>query len=257
MNTAIQIFNFQNSNVRTATINDELWFVAKDVCDVLGIKNSRQAVSRLDEDEKGVILNDTPGGIQEVAIVSESGAYFLIARSDKPVAREFDRWVRKEVLPTIRKTGSYSVAPAVNNDVSALTSSLSEFLPALATKVVTIDQSLTVLSERVDAINPDKLVSDSTDGVIARLKALGEYRGELHKLKGLIVKQAMTLPADDVEAKSWRQHNKVWRAIHRHVGVGKLDDYVTVEQFERGILFAKNQLRLLGMEPPVQLRLVG
>ena len=85
----------------------EPWFVAKDVCDCLEVGNSRDAVATLDEDEKGVATIDTLGGAQEMATISESGLYSLILRSRKPEAKTFKRWIVREVLPSIRKTGSY------------------------------------------------------------------------------------------------------------------------------------------------------
>lgn len=107
MTNSLQIFDFSNQPVRVALIDGEPWFVAKDVCDVLGISNSRDALSRLDDDEKGVGFTDTLGGRQEIATVNESGLYLLIFRSRKRAARDFRRWVTHEVLPQIRKTGRY------------------------------------------------------------------------------------------------------------------------------------------------------
>ena len=92
--------------------NDEPWFVAKDVCDILGIANSRDALTALDADEKGVGNIYTPGGNQEMATINESGLYALVLKSRKPEAKEFSRWVRREVLPTIRKTGLYATPEA-------------------------------------------------------------------------------------------------------------------------------------------------
>ena len=91
--------------------NGEPWFVAKDVCLCLGIGNTADVVSSLEVDEKGVDIVDTLGGAQEMSIISEAGLYSLILRSRKPNAKEFKRWVTHEVLPSIRKTGSYSIAP--------------------------------------------------------------------------------------------------------------------------------------------------
>lgn len=90
----------------------ELWFVAKDVCDICGIRNSRQVLKRLDNDEKGVTNSDTLGGSQEVATVNESGLYGLILRSRKPEAKAFRKWITREVLPAIRKRGLYDGNPA-------------------------------------------------------------------------------------------------------------------------------------------------
>lgn len=99
--------------IRVVRCGDEPWFVAADVCAVLAIGNSRQAVSYLDEDETGVITNDTSRGRRQMQIVSESGLYSLILRSRKPEARVFKRWITHEVLPQIRRTGSYTAAPTL------------------------------------------------------------------------------------------------------------------------------------------------
>ncbi|PZX21331.1 phage antirepressor KilAC domain-containing protein [Rhodobacter capsulatus] len=93
--------------VRAVTIDGEPWFVARDVCDVLGLTKDRDAVARLDRDERGSVKVDTLGGAQSVNIISESGLYALILRSNKPEAKAFRKWVTATVLPTIRKTGSY------------------------------------------------------------------------------------------------------------------------------------------------------
>lgn len=109
----LQIFTYNGAQFRTITKNDgEKWFVLKDVCDILSIANSRDVVKRLDEDEKGVDSIDTPGGKQEMTVISESGLYNVVLRSDKPEAKPFRKWVTSEVLPAIRKTGSYSTPKA-------------------------------------------------------------------------------------------------------------------------------------------------
>lgn len=107
----LQVFRYQDNEVRTVEINGEPWFVLKDVCAVLGIGNSRMVFDRLDSDEKGVSQIDTPGGLQTVNIINESGLYNVILRSDKPEAKPFRKWVTSEVLPSIRKTGSYNQKP--------------------------------------------------------------------------------------------------------------------------------------------------
>ena len=95
--------------VRMIEICGEPWWVASDVCGAIGVAHTATALRKLDADEKGVHPMHTPGGQQEMSIISEPGLYKLIFRSDKPVARRFDRWVRHEVLPSIRKTGRYTV----------------------------------------------------------------------------------------------------------------------------------------------------
>lgn len=106
----LQVFNnAMFGNVRILLYDNEPWFVAKDVCDCLDLSNSRKALSRLEDDEKGVTLSDTPGGKQEMATVNEYGLYSLVMSSRKPEAKEFKRWVTHEVLPSIRKYGSYNM----------------------------------------------------------------------------------------------------------------------------------------------------
>ena len=97
----------ENKPVRTLNLNGEPWFVLRDVCEVLGLGNSRMVADRLDEDEKGVSQIYTLGGVQNATIISESGLYNVILRSDKPEAKPFRKWVTSEVLPSIRKHGAY------------------------------------------------------------------------------------------------------------------------------------------------------
>ncbi|MFD1244832.1 BRO-N domain-containing protein [Paralysiella testudinis] len=109
--TPHQTFNFDHLPVRTVNRDGEIWFVAADVCAALELANPRQVVSRLDDDEKGVLTVDTLGGPQEVVIVSESGLYSLILTSRKEEAKRFKRWVTHDVLPAIRTTGKYEAKP--------------------------------------------------------------------------------------------------------------------------------------------------
>ena len=105
-----ELKTFQNpkfGTIRTTTINGEPWFVAADVCKALEIQNNRDAISRLDADEKGVASTDTLGGKQELTIVNEPGLYALVLGSRKPEAKAFKRWITHDVIPTIRKHGAY------------------------------------------------------------------------------------------------------------------------------------------------------
>lgn len=100
----------QRRELRTHIHPDgSIWFVAKDVCDFLEHSDTSMAIKGLEEDERGKSKVSTPGGEQEMSIISESGLYTLIIRSNKPQAKPFRRWVTHEVLPSIRRTGSYGV----------------------------------------------------------------------------------------------------------------------------------------------------
>lgn len=103
-----EIFNFKGHEVRTVTINNEPYFVGKDVADILGYSNSRDALSKhVDNDDKLTSQIATAGQNRNQTIINESGLYSLILSSKLPQAKEFKRWVTSEVLPTIRKHGAY------------------------------------------------------------------------------------------------------------------------------------------------------
>ena len=105
----IQVFkNAQFGSIRAVELNGEPWLVGKDVADVLGYGNYRQALkTNVDEEDKGVHQMDTLGGRQDMTIINESGLYSLIFGSKLPKAKEFKHWVTSEVLPSIRKHGGY------------------------------------------------------------------------------------------------------------------------------------------------------
>lgn len=112
MNQLQQVFNYGNTNVRVVMIDNEPWFVAKDLADVLEIQNVRQVLGKLDSDEKDVYNVYTLGGEQQMTVVNEAGMYSLVLTSRKPEAKQFKRWITHEVLPSIRKTGSYNAIQA-------------------------------------------------------------------------------------------------------------------------------------------------
>ena len=118
----LSTFNFENHSVRIISIENEPWFVAKDLCDTLGISNPSKAILNLDEDEKMVSsdsnlkLGSAGNGAQSLSLVSESGMYTLILRCRDAVKKgsvphRFRKWVTAEVLPQIRRTGKYQVQP--------------------------------------------------------------------------------------------------------------------------------------------------
>lgn len=113
----LQIFkNNEFGEIRTTDNKGDVWFVAKDIAEVLGYKNSTRDVNRhVDDEDKGGTVLVTPGGKQEVLTINESGLYSLILRSNLPTARKFKRWVTSEVLPTIRRKGLYATDELLNN----------------------------------------------------------------------------------------------------------------------------------------------
>ena len=104
-------FQFGKREVRTVIVDNEPWFVAKDVAEILGYSTTNRMTERLDDDEKGTRKLCTLGGDQEMTIINESGLYNAILGSNKPDAKKFKKWVTAEVLPSIRKYGAYAVSP--------------------------------------------------------------------------------------------------------------------------------------------------
>jgi anti-repressor protein len=117
----ISIFDFETQQVRTVIIDSEIWFVASDVTRILGYVNGKQAII---EHCKGVYKKYplmTSGGMQELSIINESGIYKLVLASKKPEAIKFKEWVTEKILPSIRKTGSYSVTPKKELSIEEMT----------------------------------------------------------------------------------------------------------------------------------------
>jgi anti-repressor protein len=152
-------FNFKGHAIRVIVDdNGEPWFVAADVCAVLDIVRPTTAVARLDDDEKGVHSMDTPGGKQDVIIINESGLYSLTLTSRKAQAKPFKKWLTGEVIPSIRKTGSYSVKPAFDpmaalNDPATMRGLLLGYCDQLIQK-----------QEKINVLEPKANAFDRLDG---------------------------------------------------------------------------------------------
>ena len=130
MNTNLQTWNYESSEIRTIQKDGEPWWVLSDVCKVLELSSPHKVADRLEADEKGRNLIPTLGGVQEMTIINESGLYAVILRSDKPQAKPFRKWVTSEILPAIRKHGAYMTEQTLER---ALTSP--DFLIELATQL--------------------------------------------------------------------------------------------------------------------------
>ena len=162
--TDLQIFNNDRfGQVRIVPVEGELMFVAKDVCDCLEITKHRDAISRLDSDERGSVKLDTPGGKQDVAAINEYGLYNLVLSSRKPEAKEFKRWITHDVIPSIRKTGSYSLA---------VPKSLPEALRAYANEVESHNATKAIVAQQEQQIAEFKPVKDYVDKILSSKSCL-------------------------------------------------------------------------------------
>ena len=158
--TKVFTYNKNSQPIRVEMINDEPWFVAKDICKCLGLDNNRHAVSKLDDDEKGVMVCDTPGGKQNLAAVNESGLYNLIFASRKPEARAFRKWVTGEVLPAIRRTGGYMAPeyPRYPRRHEAMSIELLQLLWMIGDYLNSGDQKAIALEPGVSTVSVNRVI---------------------------------------------------------------------------------------------------
>lgn len=139
----LQIFsNPEFGQVRTVEIEGEPWLVGKDVAEELGYTNPRKALAdHVDEDDKGVTKCYTPGGEQEMTIINESGLYSLVLSSKLPGAKRFRRWVTSEILPTLRRQGTYTMQPP---------KSAMELLRLQSKAMFELDERVNALEDKVE-----------------------------------------------------------------------------------------------------------
>ena len=157
MNTNLQTWSYENSEIRTVEKDGEPWFVGKDVAAVLGYSNTRDAIARhVDEEDKASVGMHDGSQMREVVAVNESGLYSLILSSKLPNAKKFKRWVTSEVLPSIRKHGAYMTDQTLEQ---ALTSP--DFLIQLATQLKEEKEQRKQLEAKVEQDKPKVLFADS------------------------------------------------------------------------------------------------
>lgn len=185
----VQLFNFENHEVRSLLINSEPWFVGKDVADVLGYADTNQAIRKhVDNEDRLTRRFDGTGQSRDMTIINESGLYSLVLSSKLPSAKKFKRWVTSEVLPALRKTGQYQVKELSGQELMA--KALIEAQSVLAAKDKVIEEMKPKASYYDVILNCKGLLATS---VIAKdygwsAIRLNEY---LHK-KGIQFKQGKT-----------------------------------------------------------------
>ncbi|SNS59602.1 BRO family protein [Rhodococcoides kyotonense] len=186
--TTLAPFQYAGHTLRTVIVDDEPWFVLGDLCKVLGLtRGASQIAERLDEGVRQTYPLQTTGGRQNVTIVNEPGMYEVVIRSDKPDAVAFRRWITAEVLPTIRKTGSYNTAPALSGP------------ELLAHAVIEAQAMIAAKDERIAELEPKAHVADKI------LDADGDYsvRDAAQALTRAGIKVGATRLFNDLEHRHW------------------------------------------------------
>ena len=213
MNTEIQQFYFNNAALRTLTDEaGEPWFVAKDVCDILGHSNVSMALDRLDDDERSKFNLGRQG---ETNIVNEAGLYSLVLGSRKPEAHEFKRWVTHEVLPQIRKTGGYIPAGDADSDEDIMARAVLVAQKTIERK----NQQLQAKDAQIRELEPKAQALDDFTNVEDRL---------LIRDAAKVLSNAGT-PIKEKQLREWMaDHNWIfksggsWRATAEHCTAGHL-----------------------------------
>ena len=167
----LQVFKNQEfGSVRTLVIDNEPWFVGKDIAESLGYTATEKAIrTHIDGDDKGVTEMDTPGGKQKVVIINESGLYCLVLSSKLPSAKKFKRWVTSEVLPALRKTGQYQVKELSGSELMA--KALIEAQSVLAAKDKQIEEM------KPKALFADAVATSHTSILVGELAKILKQNG--------------------------------------------------------------------------------
>lgn len=227
--SAIKLFENPLFKARVVMRLGDPWFVAKDACDCLKITNVSQACQTLDDDEKGIYKVYTLGGYQDMMLISESGLYALIMRSNKPEAKVFRKWVTSEVLPSIRKTGSYSVAQPQPQPALPTT-----YLEALEALVASEKAKLALQAERDEAVRTKAQIGSQREATAMntasqKSKECARLTTENEELKDAVGRGSSWRTVSMMKAEWIREfgHAPVWQKLKqfsKDVGIDPIHD---------------------------------
>lgn len=240
----IEVFKHTEfGEIRTIMQDNEPWFIAKDVCDILAIGNSRQALSYLDEDEQNsVIINDGKRGNPSRAIINESGLYSLMLRSRKPDAKKFKKWITSEVLPSIRKHGAYMTPQKIEEVLLN-----PDTIIKLALQLKELQKENTILRTKIEEDKEkvtfvDTLTKSETDMTIEHFAKLLSGKGIIIGRNKLfkILRDNYVLKADNTPYQVYINNG------YFSLKLGTFLDYVTgnVKEYTQTRITGKGQVKL-------------
>lgn len=242
----MQIFkNNEFGEVRTLIKDGEPWFIGKDIADALGYAKASNAIgAHVDEEDKGASKQGTLGGEQEVTIINESGLYSLILKSQLPKAKSFKRWVTSEVLPTIRKTGSYSMVP--RNFAEALRLAADQ-----AEEIEKKNQLIGELKPRADYY--DKILKNP--GLVTITQIAKDYGMSGYALNKLLYELGVQYKQSDQWLLYRKYHDKGYtqsETIEITRSDGRADVKLNTKWSQKGRIFLYNLLKENGYLPKIE-----
>ena len=233
MTTALAPFDFAGATLRGGEYDGEPVLVAKDVCDALGIAKYRDALAQLDDDERVSIAVDTPGGRQQMTAVTEGGIWSLAFISRSPKVKAFRRWVTHTVLPAIRKTGSYSVAPAnLPTEIdAAMLRQIAAAMEAKDAKIAELEPKAEVADRFLTASTSSRLIGQVAKELDLTEKNLRQFMRD----EGLIFTRQ--LPCGHSAYDFYARHAAHFEATETPVehGAGRVATHYTVRVTPRGV----------------------
>lgn len=244
---------FNINQLRSEQIGDTVWFVLADVCAMVDYTNPSMAAKLVKPDDLTIRYTvDSLGRKQELLAIRESGLYRFLVRCQLPKADAFEEWVTGVVLPSIRKTGSYSVQPQPQIQQPTL-ADLAQLVGLRTNEIEALAQQNRADIQEMRA-TVATMPTVAADEVIARLQAVDTLKTHLHDLVDAIVKRASEFPPSDPFAWQYSQYQRTWKAVHEWAQpkVKSKAEYRTTDQVLSAIRGAEMILSKLGAEIPPQ-----
>lgn len=254
--TEVALVCFNRSDVRTQIVSEEIWFNLSDVCRVIDYQNVNNALRLIESDDfQKLEVTDSMGRPHAVTFISEPGLYQFLLSSSVPLAKPFKRWITKEVIPAIRKTGSYSMAPAApaNNSLPQWAEML---MQQMGGTVIEVRQQQAAQQQQIEQMQQTvaAMPTVAADEVLARLQAVDSLKTHLHDLVDAIVTRAREYPPSDAYAWQYSHYQRAWKAVHEWAvpKVKSKAEYRTTAQVLAAIRGAEMILSKMGVEAPPQ-----
>lgn len=235
--------SFNRSAIRTQFDDkNKVWFCLADICNQVGYQNTSHATQLINKDALQKLYTiDSYGREQEAIFVSEGGMYQFLVRCHLPLAEAFTDWVTNEVIPSINRTGSYSVQQAQPTQ-SAMPAWVEVLLQQMGGGLIQVRHDLAQLEakleSRIESLPAQGMSADEAAQVtLQAIAALAEKKTELHDLVISIVNAAKALPSDDTEGAYYSKYANTWRVVHRHARpvVSCKNDYTSIDQIQHAI----------------------